>query len=567
MCRCSLASDSWVNFGGFELGRSVQRSLDGHAFFGGHTWGEDAWAKMRFLVTLASQSGAGKAADSARQGLASLAAAGRCVLTRNPADGSGSRLCLSTDELASPNRATLRFRILCTTRLTLCPGDGDGAAESHCVWEALAAGSVPVIRLSPAWEVLGDHPLPTVANWTAQELGRLLSRPDSELIQTHVAVQHWADCLRRSIEALVHVRLVPRPPGIPMWATNRIGGASSEQSSCARCDCGSKNEDYPRMQRAPPQSEWFVATEVERTDPLSRGHATSCERSGSQPCCDGCITDGARCRAAVVKVSLSASWLDSPPAVPHTCRIESPGPVPQAAGGASGVSSPLGGTPKRPPKETSQQAHTALGTTLSGATSCNGPRPPMRDQVARFLATQQRGWPGCAGRLGLFVTHHETNHERVYKFGVHQTMDPCLVFMTLTEMERLVDGGLMGAYRVVTVTCGVRLSGEAPAPSSTHHTCSPPAHMHARPQPPGGETPADETQAAPANEPDPLSAGSHPWHGYQRRRRNAVCGSRKAHSSRGTPCSRGASAHGRGILSPPPRVRRAGPSRCCELWL
>ena len=40
MCRCPLASDSWVHFGGFELGRSVQRSLDGHAFFGGLTWGK-----------------------------------------------------------------------------------------------------------------------------------------------------------------------------------------------------------------------------------------------------------------------------------------------------------------------------------------------------------------------------------------------------------------------------------------------------------------------------------------------------------------------------------------------
>ena len=48
---------------------------------------------------------------------------------------------------------------------TLCPGGTH--EETYRVYEALEAGSVPVLRDSPAWNLLGgDHPLPVVPDWS-----------------------------------------------------------------------------------------------------------------------------------------------------------------------------------------------------------------------------------------------------------------------------------------------------------------------------------------------------------------------------------------------------------------
>lgn len=67
-----------------------------------------------------------------------------------------------------------RYRdLLSESVYTLCPAGTN--EESYRVWEALEAGSIPIIKSSHAWSPLqipknngglGPHPLPTVSTWS-----------------------------------------------------------------------------------------------------------------------------------------------------------------------------------------------------------------------------------------------------------------------------------------------------------------------------------------------------------------------------------------------------------------
>jgi hypothetical protein len=62
-------------------------------------------------------------------------------------------------------------QLLTQSVFTLCPSGSN--EETYRVWEALEAGSIPVVKRSRAWKPLGlDHPLYVVESW--DELPRLL---------------------------------------------------------------------------------------------------------------------------------------------------------------------------------------------------------------------------------------------------------------------------------------------------------------------------------------------------------------------------------------------------------
>jgi len=66
---------------------------------------------------------------------------------------------------ALPSDASKEYRsMLHKTLITLCPGT-PRHEETQAVWEALEAGSIPVIRNASAWAILGRHPLPMVQTW------------------------------------------------------------------------------------------------------------------------------------------------------------------------------------------------------------------------------------------------------------------------------------------------------------------------------------------------------------------------------------------------------------------
>lgn len=53
--------------------------------------------------------------------------------------------------------------------------------ETFRFWEALDAGSIPIIKAHATWEPLGiDHPIPTVASW--DEVGTLLSELTADAV-------------------------------------------------------------------------------------------------------------------------------------------------------------------------------------------------------------------------------------------------------------------------------------------------------------------------------------------------------------------------------------------------
>jgi hypothetical protein len=83
-----------------------------------------------------------------------------------------------------------RYRdILIESIFTLAPGGGN--EESYRVYEALAAGSIPVIKYSAAWTPFKNHPLPVVSSWTAENIRMHLELSGEHLMELHRKVQHW----------------------------------------------------------------------------------------------------------------------------------------------------------------------------------------------------------------------------------------------------------------------------------------------------------------------------------------------------------------------------------------
>ena len=63
----------------------------------------------------------------------------------------------SIPDLAGDAAVQVVYReVLAQSVFTLCPGDPEWLTEeSHCVWEALEARSIPVVLDGVSWDVLG----------------------------------------------------------------------------------------------------------------------------------------------------------------------------------------------------------------------------------------------------------------------------------------------------------------------------------------------------------------------------------------------------------------------------
>ena len=129
--------------------------------------------KRTYVFSLVGSNPRSSEVAAARNALAGIGLGTRVWIQSSGAGG-------GLDDLTGDHNQMSYREQLAQSIFTLCPGDSNMRSdETHCVWEALEAHSIPVVLASPSWKVLGHsdeewrHPLPMVASWASA--GSILS--------------------------------------------------------------------------------------------------------------------------------------------------------------------------------------------------------------------------------------------------------------------------------------------------------------------------------------------------------------------------------------------------------